>query len=81
MAKTVKPTMKPEYANIEDAKSFGEYVQYKRTAQGMSIDDAASLCGINYRTLDKLEKGAEGTRLSTALYVAKMFGIKVSIDA
>ena len=80
MAKKVVVSQKPTVKNIKDTETFGKFIKHKRTTAGLSIEEAANLCNINYRTLDKLEKGAEGTRLSTALYVAKMFGLKIGVE-
>ncbi|PLY06201.1 MAG: hypothetical protein C0625_10275 [Arcobacter sp.] len=80
MAKVVKTSEKPNSVNIIDIKDFGKHIKYKRTSQGLSIEEAATLCNINARTLTKLENGAEGTRLSTAINIAKMFGLKLIVE-
>jgi len=38
------------------------------------------LCNLNYRTYEKIEKGDDGAKLSTALYVARMFGLKLDMN-
>ena len=80
MAKRVLPTEKPTNDYITDTKQFGDFIKYKRTQNGLSLEQAAQLCNINHITLSKLEKGSEGVRLSTALEVAKMFGLTISVD-
>lgn len=80
MAKRVIPTDKPLSSQITDTKQFGDFIKYKRTQAGLSLEQAAQLCNINHLTLSKLEKGSDGVRLSTALEVAMMFGLSVSVD-
>ncbi|MDY3205047.1 MAG: helix-turn-helix transcriptional regulator [Arcobacter sp.] len=80
MAKNVKETSKPSSNVINDIKNFGKHLKYKRTSQGLTLVEAAQLCNINNTTLIRLEKGSEGVRLSTALHVAKMFGLKLILE-
>jgi len=80
MAKRVIQTAKPLDTHITDIKQFGDFIKYKRTQAGLSLEQAAQLCNINHLTLSKLEKGSEGVRLSTALSVAMMFGLSISVE-
>lgn len=80
MAKVVKVSEKPNNNDIINIKEFGKHIKFKRTNEGLSIEEASALCNINSRTLTRLENGSEGTRLSTALNVAKMFGLKLVIE-
>jgi len=80
MAKRVIPTDKPLNNQVTDTTQFGDFIKYKRTQAGLSLEQAAQLCNINHLTLSKLEKGSEGVRLSTALDVAMMFGLSVSVE-
>ena len=80
MAKNVKESAIPNNNVIADVKDFGKHLKYKRTSQGLTLVEASELCNINTTTLIRLEKGAEGVRLSTALYVAKMFGLKLILE-
>ena len=80
MAKNVKETSQPSSNVISDIKDFGKHLKYKRTSQGLTLVEAAQLCNINNTTLIRLEKGSEGVRLSTALHVAKMFGLKLILE-
>ncbi len=80
MAKNVKVTSKPNSNIILDIKDFGKHLKYQRTTQGLTLVEAAQLCNINTTTLIRLEKGSEGVRLSTALHIAKMFGLKLILE-
>ena len=78
MAKAVKKIEKPDFSTIESEKDLGKFIQYKRTKQNLTIQELADICNINYRTIDSLEKG-KGVRLSSALYIAKMVGLKLEV--
>lgn len=80
MAKNVKISSKPDTNIITDIKDFGKHLKYKRTSQGLSLLEASQLCNINTTTLIRLEKGSDGVRFSTALNVAKMFGLKLYLE-
>lgn len=80
MAKNVKISTKPNSSVITDIKDFGKHIKYKRTSQGLTLVEASQLCNINTTTLIRLENGSVGVRLSTALYVAKMFGLKLILE-
>ena len=80
MAKNVKVSIEPTTNVILDVKDFGKYLKFKRTSEGLTLEEASELCNINSRTLMRLEKGSEGVRLSTALHIAKMFGLKLILE-
>lgn len=80
MAKNVKVSIKPITNVISEVKDFGKHLKFKRTNEGLTLVEASELCNINTRTLIRLEKGSEGVRLSTALHVAKMFGLKLILE-
>ena len=77
MAKTVTKIDKPTTSIVKDEADFGLYIKYKRTQLNMSKQELADLCNINYQTVDNIEKGKLGTRLSSALYVASMLGVEI----
>lgn len=80
MAKKVKTSMEPTNKIILEVKDFGKHIKFKRTSEGLTLNEASELCNINTRTLMRLEKGSEGVRLSTILHVAKMFGLKLILE-
>lgn len=79
MAKVVKQIQKPISNTIVTPNDLGEHILYHRTKLGMSREEAASLCGINYKTLENIEKGNPNTKIGNVLGVAKMLGIKISV--
>ncbi len=80
MAKKVIVSKEPISNIISDTKIFGDFIKYKRTSLGLSLEETAALCNVNYLTLKKLESGNEGTRLSTALKISKMLGLKTFVE-
>lgn len=79
MAKVVKQIQKPISNAIVTPNDLGEQILYQRTKLGMSREEAASLCGINYKTLENIEKGNPNTKIGNVLGVAKMLGIKLTL--
>ncbi len=80
MSKKVVTSKKPESNVILNIEDFGKYLKFKRTSQNLSLEETAQLCNISTITLMRLEKGSQGVRLSTALNVAKMFGLKLILE-
>ena len=80
MANTVKTSLIPTFDYLTTSKEFGEVIRHKRTSLGKTLVEVSDLCNISDRTLSKLENGADGSRLSTALYVAGMLGIKITYE-
>ena len=78
--KKVIPTEKVVFTQIKNEEDFAKIIKAKRTELGLTIFMTASLCGITNVTLQKLEKGSKGVRLSTALHVAKMLGIRIRFE-
>ena len=81
MAKTVTKINKPTTSIVKDGADFGLHIKYKRTQLNISKQELADLCNINYQTVDNIEKGKKGTRLSSALYVASMLGVEIQAIA
>lgn len=79
MAKVVKQIQKPISNAIVTPNDLGNQILYQRTKLGMSREEAASLCGINYKTLENIEKGNPNTKIGNVLGVAKMLGIKLTL--
>jgi DNA-binding XRE family transcriptional regulator len=79
MAKVVKQILKPISNAIVTPKDLGNQILYQRTKLGMSREEAASFCGINYKTLENIEKGNPNTKIGNVFAVAKMLGIKITL--
>lgn len=79
MAKVVKQIQKPISNIIGTVDNLGNHILYHRTRLGMSREEAASLCGINYKTLENIEKGNPNTKIGNVLNVVKMLGIEITL--
>lgn len=79
MAKNVMTSKEPISKTINSINDLGSHIKFVRTKQGLSLEEAASLCNISAITLSKLEKGSVGVRLTTALNVSMMFGLSLEI--
>lgn len=80
MAKNVKLSNKPDSNIISSVKDLGKHIKFQRTKEKLTLDETAKLCNISTVTLMRLEKGSQGVRLSTALLVSKMFGLKLVLE-
>lgn len=79
MAKRVLASKKPISNIIKTEEDFAKFIKYKRTKSGIKINDLSDILNLNSKTLSKMENGSIGTRLSTALYIANMIGLEITI--
>lgn len=75
MAKTVKVSEKPNSEIITSMKELGTHIKYQRTKLGLTRENAASMCSINYQTLSNIENGNAQCDVGNVFHVAKMLGI------
>ena len=61
---------------IATAKEIGQIIRQKRKDDGLTLEDAAALCGVSYAFLSALENGKETVRLDKVLHVAASLGIE-----
>ncbi|MBN2825910.1 MAG: hypothetical protein JXQ76_11335 [Campylobacterales bacterium] len=80
MAKTVTISKKPRSNRILSMKDIAEHIKYYRTKLNLTRENAASMCSINYKTLEKIENGNEQREIGNVLHVAKMLGIQLKFD-
>jgi transcriptional regulator with XRE-family HTH domain len=76
MANRVIPTERPK-TEPNNLESIGKMIKYKRTSLGLSKQEVADYCKLNYRTVDGIERGNEYTRVGNLIKVAQMLGIKI----
>lgn len=81
MAKVVKISKKPESNTIYSMEDIAEHIKYHRTKLNLTRENAASMCSINYKTLEKIENGNEQCEIGNVLHVAKMLGIKLTFES
>ena len=77
--KKVKAIDEPSFDKALTTKSIGLFIKARRTQQGLSTNDAAMLCGISANTLNNIENGIEGMRVSSVLSIMNALGIKLQV--
>lgn len=60
---------------LTSAKDFGRIIKQKRKDDGLTLEEAAAVCGVSYSFLSALENGKETVRLNKVLQVIKCLGI------
>lgn len=64
---------------ILSAADIGRLVRKKRKEDGLTIADAAALCGVGYRFLSNLENGKATAELGKTIQVLAGLGLEVVI--
>ena len=62
---------------ISNAEDIGRIIKQKRKEDGLTLADAAAVCGVSYAFLSALENGKETVRLNKVLQVIKCLGIEL----
>ena len=62
---------------ILGAEDIGRLVRQKRKDDGLTLEEAAAICGVSYAFLSALENGKETVRLNKVLQVTKCLGIEL----
>jgi len=62
---------------IKTAESLGLIIRKKRKEDGLTLHDAAAICGVSHVFLSALENGKESVRLNKVLQVAACLGIEI----
>jgi y4mF family transcriptional regulator len=65
---------------ISSAIDIGRIIKQKRKDDGLTLEDAAAVCGVSYAFLSALENGKETVRLNKVLQVIKCLGIELEAD-
>jgi len=68
--------MKNKTATVAD---IGAAIRRKRREDGLTLADAAALCGVGYRFLSDLENGKETVQLGKVLQVLTALGLDLFI--
>ena len=77
--KRVKATVAPSFDEPLTTASIGLFIKARRTQQGLSTNDAAMLCGVSANTLNNIENGISGMKVSSILNIMSALGIKLRI--
>jgi len=62
---------------ITSAEDIGRIVREKRKKDGLTLEEAAAVCGVSYAFLSALENGKETARLDKILQVFGCLGIEL----
>jgi len=65
---------------IFSAEDIGRIVRQKRKEDGLTLEEAAAICGVSYAFLSALENGKETVRLNKVLVVIKYLGIELEAN-
>lgn len=65
---------------IASAEDIGRLIKQKRKDDGLTLEEAAAVCGVSYAFLSALEHGKETVRLNKVLQVAKCLGIELAAN-
>jgi len=77
--KRVKAVEAPSFDESLTTNSIGQFIKARRTQQGLSTKDAAMLCGVSAHTLNNIENGVEGMKVSSVLSIMTALGIKLQV--
>ena len=62
---------------ITTAEGLGKIIKQKRKDDGLTLEEAAAVCGVSYAFMSALENGKETVRLNKVLQVARCLGIEL----
>jgi y4mF family transcriptional regulator len=61
------------------AADIGAAIRKKRKEDGLTLADAAALCGVGYRFLSDLENGKKTVQIGTVLQVLTALGLDLYV--
>jgi len=64
---------------VRSVADIGKAVRKKRKEDGLSLAEAAALCGVGYRFLSNLENGKATAELGKTLEVVSGLGLQVQV--
>ncbi len=65
---------------ISSAPDIGRAIRKKRKDDGLTLADAAALCGVGYRFMSDLENGKSTAQLGKVLQVLNALGLDVFVE-
>ena len=74
-----KPVNMPALHSVAALRDIGAQIRAARKAQGLRIDDAASLCGVSVDLLSRLENGKGGIATDKVLQVVSSIGLELFV--
>lgn len=67
----------PANPEIQTVAELAAWIKAIRTQSGLTLEEAALLCGISRTTLNAIELGRAGTSIEIILQVAKNLGLSL----
>jgi HTH-type transcriptional regulator / antitoxin HipB len=65
---------------IVTSKDIGRIIRQKRKDDGLTLEEAAGVCGVSYAFLSALENGKETVQLNKVLQVFKCLGLELGAN-
>jgi HTH-type transcriptional regulator/antitoxin HipB len=65
---------------IVTSEDIGRIIRKKRKDDGLTLEEAAGVCGVSYAFLSALENGKETVQLSKVLQVFKCLGLELEAN-
>jgi len=62
---------------IQNAGNLGSLIRKKRKEDGLTLHDAAAICGVSHVFLSALENGKDSVQLNKVLQVTACLGIEL----
>lgn len=62
---------------ITNSEDIGRIIKQKRKDDGLTLEEAAAVCGVSYPFLSALENGKETVRFNKLLQVLQGLGIEL----
>ena len=66
--------------NIATPKDLGRIIRQKRIDDGLTLEEAAGVCGVSYAFLSALENGKETVQLNKVLQVTMCLGLELEAN-
>ena len=66
--------------NIATTKDLGRIIRQKRIDDGLTLEEAAGVCGVSYAFLSALENGKETVQLNKVLQVTMCIGLELEAN-
>jgi transcriptional regulator with XRE-family HTH domain len=80
MAKRVVATNRPDSNTPVNMRRLGQFVRFRRTSMGMTIENAASICGVSKQAFSNVETGLETVKAETIFKVLNCLGVTLWFD-
>jgi transcriptional regulator with XRE-family HTH domain len=80
MSKNLKKQETPNLNQVLTPELLGQAIHARRTQSNLSIEDAASFCGVAKQTFMNIEHGQHTSQLDTILKICSTLGIKLFIQ-